>query len=772
MRTLYLQNNEITNVEALAGLVNLQTLGLRGNDISDPLPLLPLTANIDIVVDPIITFVDASLASAVRSALGLDADANITLNQLRTLTSLVAASRQISDLTGLAYATQLTTLNLSVNTISDLSPLSGLTALTTLTLTNNEISDLSPLLGLTSLTRLALSDNSISDISSLSGLINLTGVSLSENNIVDISSLSSLTQLQFLIISDNEITTISSLSGLTSLTWAYLSGNEIIDLSSLSGLRSLSILELSDNSIIDLSPLSGLRRVLTLDLSDNEIIDLSPLSGLTALSQLYLDENSITNVEALAGLVNLRRLRLAGNDIANTRPLAFLTATIDITVDRTVVFPDAGLGAAVRSALGLAPDADIEVQQLRSLTSLNALASEISDLSLLEYATALTTLDLSVNEISDISPLSELTELTTLSLSGNALVDVSVLASLTSLTTLDLSTNEIVDISYLSDLTALTTLDLTDNDVSDISSFSTLTALERLYLSENEITDIGALSDLTTLTTLYLDDNSITNVEPLPGLVNLTVLKLSGNEILDTSPLYPLTQQTSPVDIDIAVLEFAPWDVNEDGSVDIVDSELVTVALGQSGAAIVNPRTDVNGDDIVDNNDLLLVTSHLDAGSNAAPAALRDIIDRFDPSTLESLDRDVLQAQLHLLRVKSDGSAQYQYAIALLEAFLAATRPEETVLLANYPNPFNPETWLPYHLANASDVRITIYDMRGVVVRRLDLGHQREGYYTNRSRAAYWDGRNAVGERVASGIYFYQLEADDVSRLRKMVILK
>ena len=97
---------------------------------------------------------------------------------------------------------------------------------------------------------------------------------------------------------------------------------------------------------------------------------------------------------------------------------------------------------------------------------------------------------------------------------------------------------------------------------------------------------------------------------------------------------------------------------------------------------------------------------------------------------------------------------------------------EQTQLLANYPNPFNPETWIPYHLANPSEVTITIYDTRGSIIRRLDLGHQREGYYTSRSRAAYWDGRNAVGERVASGIYFYQLQADGLSYSRRMVIVK
>jgi flagellar hook assembly protein FlgD len=103
---------------------------------------------------------------------------------------------------------------------------------------------------------------------------------------------------------------------------------------------------------------------------------------------------------------------------------------------------------------------------------------------------------------------------------------------------------------------------------------------------------------------------------------------------------------------------------------------------------------------------------------------------------------------------------------------LALQRPDQTRLFANYPNPFNPETWIPYQLAAGSKVELVIYDVKGVVVRHLELGHQPAGYYTQRNRAAYWDGRNAVGERVASGIYFYQLRADNVSLLRKMVILK
>ena len=131
-----------------------------------------------------------------------------------------------------------------------------------------------------------------------------------------------------------------------------------------------------------------------------------------------------------------------------------------------------------------------------------------------------------------------------------------------------------------------------------------------------------------------------------------------------------------------------------------------------------------------------------------------------------------LQGWLTEARASRNPSHTYQRGIAVLEQLLALVAPEATALLANYPNPFNPETWIPYHLANDTDVLLSIYDMDGALVRELDLGHQRAGYYTDRSRAAYWDGRNGLGERVASGVYFYQLRAGDYLKLRKMVILK
>ena len=102
----------------------------------------------------------------------------------------------------------------------------------------------------------------------------------------------------------------------------------------------------------------------------------------------------------------------------------------------------------------------------------------------------------------------------------------------------------------------------------------------------------------------------------------------------------------------------------------------------------------------------------------------------------------------------------------------APMSPNTTALLTNYPNPFNPETWIPYQLREAADVQISIYDPRGVLVRQLSLGHQVAGQYVSRSRAAFWDGRNEVGEPVASGLYFYTLTAGDFSATRKMLIVK
>ncbi len=99
-------------------------------------------------------------------------------------------------------------------------------------------------------------------------------------------------------------------------------------------------------------------------------------------------------------------------------------------------------------------------------------------------------------------------------------------------------------------------------------------------------------------------------------------------------------------------------------------------------------------------------------------------------------------------------------------------RPKQSLLLQNYPNPFNPETWIPYRLSEAGPVSLSIYDATGELIRTLSLGYQSAGFYQNRERAAYWDGRNTLGEPVASGVYFYQLVTPFFQQTRRMLILK
>ena len=136
--------------------------------------------------------------------------------------------------------------------------------------------------------------------------------------------------------------------------------------------------------------------------------------------------------------------------------------------------------------------------------------------------------------------------------------------------------------------------------------------------------------------------------------------------------------------------------------------------------------------------------------------------------TAESSDPSIgVQPLRHIVTAKD-----VQRSVIQLDALLAYEIPSQTELLHNYPNPFNPETWIPYRLASDANVTLTIYDQHGGVVRKLDVGHRGAAVYQTREKAIYWDGRNNVGERVSSGIYFYQLQADNVSFLRKMVILK
>ena len=155
-------------------------------------------------------------------------------------------------------------------------------------------------------------------------------------------------------------------------------------------------------------------------------------------------------------------------------------------------------------------------------------------------------------------------------------------------------------------------------------------------------------------------------------------------------------------------------------------------------------------------------------------------LDSYIDPTIPASANEVAQ-WLHAAQHANLTDLAFQRGIEVLKNLLSLLVPKETVLLANYPNPFNPETWIPYQLAEPADVTLRIHAVDGSLVRVLSLGHQATGIYQNRSRAAYWNGKNAQGEPVASGVYFYTLStestrdsvtAGEFTSTRKMLIRK
>ena len=243
---------------------------------------------------------------------------------------------------------------------------------------------------------------------------------------------------------------------------------------------------------------------------------------------------------------------------------------------------------------------------------------------------------------------------------------------------------------------------------------------------------------------------------------NIRRANLDGSNIQDL-----VTELDDPSGIAIGLIPsvnptpIAKEDVNRDGVVDVNDLVIISLRYGQTG----NNAADVNGDKVVNVDDLILVAAVIDdAAAAAAPAARAKVESHFTETQL--------QGWLTEARVSGNTSRTYQRGIAVIEQLLTLFTPEKTALLANYPNPFNPETWIPYQLSKPADVTLHIYAVNGALVRTLDLGHQAAGTYQSRSRAAYWDGRNAVGEKVASGVYFYTLTAGEFTATRKLLIRK
>ena len=437
--------------------------------------------------------------------------------------------------------------------------------------------------------------------------------------------------------------------------------------------------------------------------------------------------------------------------------------------------------------------------------------------------TNLTWLNLWHNNISAIYALVDLTSLKELSLGGNTISDISVLAGLTQLERLELWGNSTTDISSVAGLTNLTSLGLNDNNISDISPLVANTGLgkgDKVYVRWNPLsyqsihTHIPALqqrgvmvefdnrphpaflkisgdnqkgASFTPLSQPFVVEAQDANGSALAG-VSVTFAVTAGGGTLSTTitrtdengraqstlTLGP-NLGTNTVEVSAAGIEVpatfhaisdteAPSiaaDVNGDGVVNVLDLIVIASELGNTGTNLV---VDVNRDGIVSILDLILVAGMFDDAA-AAPSAQPQV-----PETLTAVEVQDWLTDARAIEVRDP---IVKRGIIMLEQLLISLTPKETEnLLANYPNPFNPETWIPYRLAEDAFVTLTIYDGSGQVVRTLDVGHRIASAYESQSKAIHWDGRNNVGGRVASGVYFYHLSAGDFSATRKMLILK
>ena len=202
-------------------------------------------------------------------------------------------------------------------------------------------------------------------------------------------------------------------------------------------------------------------------------------------------------------------------------------------------------------------------------------------------------------------------------------------------------------------------------------------------------------------------------------------------------------------------------DANKDGSVNINDLIAVARDYGKTGSR----DTDVNNDNRVDIKDLTEVAKAVNPDF-AAPSVAQELPTL--PFTAQEVQQWIQDAKAQ--GIGADGIAMLEQLLTVV--LQQANPPKETALFANYPNPFNPETWIPYQLAKPADVTVSIHSTDGKLVRTLELGQLPAGVYQDKDRAAYWDGKNVQGESVASGVYFYTLRAGDFSATKKMLIRK
>ena len=787
--------------------------------------LPPVVQRPELIPGASVNIPDPNLRAAIADALGKENSAfvSLTADEMATLTVIDAQGKGIKDLTGLEYAINLENLHAPDNQIADLSPLSELTNLRGLEIYNNPIESLAPITGLSNLEVITLVGDHVSDISPLAGLVKLKHFVSWGNPIADLSPLTGLTQLEFLDICGSEAADISPLAKLTGLKQLYLVQNRISDVSPLSGLTNLQRLSLSKNNISDVSPLAGLTNLIWLGLHGNSIADFSPLAELsdTTISRAFnpgtptggpkiegpwlwvtvpgerLYSNTDLLAEASAGTVTEQQVAIHGviqgksvgknlwtqgkiapsgsdkniadmlNEIgseANTDNNRIIYGSVILDSpheqDTNLFF---GCGGAVK--IWLNGELIYQSYVWRSRGQIHDYTEFLSVTLARGANSLLVTIDDGVGWWSAFFGFEEGTEYTVSKVSTKA--HVGYVFSKPAVH---------VDDTF--------TLDLNAEDVTDLAGWQFDIAFDPEVLEAVEVnggdflkaeggttffqggTIDNTAGKITGLSTTRLSESGVNGTGPLLSVTFIAKADGETQVTLENFELGAISGDVIPAvppEIVITIGDLPLWDVNADGQVSVLDLILVARHLGEDASA--NPQADVNNDGIIDIQDLIVVAQHL--GESTAAAAPFAIAINNGELTPEMIQIWITQAQ-----IEDDGSIAFQQGIANLERLLTLFIPEETALLHNYPNPFNPETWIPYQLAEPAEVTLSIHSVNGTLVRKLALGYQPAGIYQTRSRAAYWDGKNEVGEPVASGIYFYTLTAGDFNATRKMLIRK
>jgi Leucine-rich repeat (LRR) protein len=668
---------------------------------------------------------DANLRAAIAEALGKAPGIRITRDEMATLTHLEAHDADIRNLIGLEFATKLEEIRCNNNSIADLSPLAGLIKLRVVELRHNAIKDLSPVKELLNLDWLIVPYNLISDISPLKGLINLKGLDIGGNIISDFSPLAGLIKLERIWMGENPLGDISPLDGLISLRGIQTWGTPIRNLSALAKLPKLTNIDICGGEISDISPLANLTGLKELYLVGNEISDVSPLAGLSGLTRLNLSENQISDVSPLAGLTNLTWLGINHNQISNLSPLEKLS--IPIVHHNTPAFPLGGPKIEGPWLWVLVPGDSVDNTDWLAQASNGASTEQKVATVGASEGTPVRNNEWFADNIAPVghNNIGEMLKRQGVGNNGIVYGSVTLESPREQETRMFIAHRDGVKIWFNGEL---------------------------IHQKPDGHWGEGYHKFFPVIL------NAGTNVL-LVALDNHHANEWKGFFGFDVDTEYTVNQPISRT-----ASETPAYDVNKDGQISILDLILVGQDLGRTRPT--NARTDVNKDGRRDISDLVLVARHLGeiTGVPVAPSALAISSIGLDPAVIRTW---IAQAQ-----IENDGSLAFQQGIANLQRLLALSIPERTALLTNYPNPFNPETWIPYQLSEPAEVTLRIYAMSGVLVRTLNLGHQPAGIYYQRSRAAYWNGNNELGEPVASGIYFYTLTTGDFTATRKMLIMK